>query len=205
MSDKPAPTICTHENFVAKVDVHRLSKKELGPITGYTADVTVKCAVCDLPFRFLGVRAGISFKEPSVSADALELRTPLEPAYVPEILGAPVRRERQSMSGAEPREVAKADQPHRIQLSRRKGWRMPENTVKVDRSTKFGNPYQAGEDGDGDRERLVRLFYAHLTSTAPGHAFADQARRELRGKNLACWCPLDGPCHADVLLEIANS
>ncbi len=82
---------------------------------------------------------------------------------------------------------------------------MPENTVKVDRSTKFGNPYQAGEDGDGDRERLVRLFYAHLTSTAPGHAFADQARRELRGKNLACWCPLDGPCHADVLLEIANS
>ena len=27
---------------------------------------------------------------------------------------------------------------------------------------------------------------------------------ELRGKNLACWCPLDQPCHADVLLEIAN-
>ncbi|KMS57958.1 hypothetical protein V473_07255 [Sphingobium cupriresistens LL01] len=27
----------------------------------------------------------------------------------------------------------------------------------------------------------------------------------LRGKNLACWCPLDQPCHADVLLEIANA
>jgi hypothetical protein len=27
---------------------------------------------------------------------------------------------------------------------------------------------------------------------------------DLRGKNLACWCPLDQPCHADVLLEIAN-
>lgn len=26
----------------------------------------------------------------------------------------------------------------------------------------------------------------------------------LRGKNLACWCPLDQPCHADVLLELAN-
>ena len=27
---------------------------------------------------------------------------------------------------------------------------------------------------------------------------------ELRGHDLACWCPLDGPCHADVLLELAN-
>jgi hypothetical protein len=27
---------------------------------------------------------------------------------------------------------------------------------------------------------------------------------ELRGKNLACWCPLDQPCHAEVLLELAN-
>jgi hypothetical protein len=26
----------------------------------------------------------------------------------------------------------------------------------------------------------------------------------LRGKDLACWCPLDQPCHADVLLELAN-
>jgi hypothetical protein len=26
----------------------------------------------------------------------------------------------------------------------------------------------------------------------------------LRGKNLACWCPLDQPCHADVLLDLAN-
>ena len=27
---------------------------------------------------------------------------------------------------------------------------------------------------------------------------------ELRGKDLACWCPLDQPCHADVLLEMLN-
>ena len=33
---------------------------------------------------------------------------------------------------------------------------------------------------------------------------ADEYRAELAGKNLACWCPLDQPCHADVLLEIAN-
>jgi len=29
-------------------------------------------------------------------------------------------------------------------------------------------------------------------------------QRELRGKDLACWCPLDQPCHADILLEVAN-
>jgi Domain of unknown function (DUF4326) len=31
------------------------------------------------------------------------------------------------------------------------------------------------------------------------------ARVHLRGKNLACWCRLDRPCHADVLLELANA
>lgn len=33
---------------------------------------------------------------------------------------------------------------------------------------------------------------------------ADRIRNELAGFDLACWCPLDQPCHADVLLEIAN-
>jgi len=28
---------------------------------------------------------------------------------------------------------------------------------------------------------------------------------QLRGKNLACWCDDKGPCHADVLLELANA
>lgn len=28
--------------------------------------------------------------------------------------------------------------------------------------------------------------------------------QELRGHDLCCWCPLDQPCHADVLLELAN-
>jgi hypothetical protein len=32
----------------------------------------------------------------------------------------------------------------------------------------------------------------------------DEARRELGGRDLVCWCPIDQPCHADVLLEIAN-
>ena len=95
--------------------------------------------------------------------------------------------------------------PQRIQLSRRRGWRIPENTLKVDRSTPFGNPYQAGKDGEGKRDYLVELFYRYVTSTSPGAALAERARSELRGKNLACWCSLDGPCHANVLLEIANA
>ncbi|ETX26587.1 DUF4326 domain-containing protein [Roseivivax isoporae] len=35
-------------------------------------------------------------------------------------------------------------------------------------------------------------------------SYSAEIIRELRGKDLACWCPLDQPCHADVLLEIAN-
>lgn len=38
----------------------------------------------------------------------------------------------------------------------------------------------------------------------PEHKNIKTIRTELRGKNLACWCALDQPCHADVLLEIAN-
>jgi len=32
----------------------------------------------------------------------------------------------------------------------------------------------------------------------------DDVRRELAGRDLCCWCPLDEPCHADVLLDVAN-
>ncbi len=36
-----------------------------------------------------------------------------------------------------------------------------------------------------------------------GHP-VEAIRSELRGRDLCCWCPLDQPCHADVLLELAN-
>ena len=93
--------------------------------------------------------------------------------------------------------------PHRVQLSRKKGWRMPPNTVKVDRTTKWGNPYQASSDGDGNPAYLVHLFCGYMARSEQAQ-LRDEARRDLRGKNLACWCPLDQPCHADVLLELAN-
>jgi hypothetical protein len=84
--------------------------------------------------------------------------------------------------------------PVRIQLRRTKGWRMPPNTVKVDRSTKWGNPYKV--PAPGCEAEIVALFRRYTAPTLP--------IEDLRGKNLACWCPLDQPCHADVLLEMAN-
>ena len=116
--------------------------------------------------------------------------------------------------------------PIRVQLSRTKGWKMPPNTVKVDRTTKWGNPFK-GEVGasTGARETLVDEFHTWLTMPTSERdgmligpngcaaflhvPYSDRTRitsalSELRGKNLACWCPLGQPCHADVLLELAN-
>lgn len=106
----------------------------------------------------------------------------------------------------------RADRPHRVQLSRKKGWRMPENTVSVARPGRWGNPFPVAKMGPylrwaTDAAAAVALFEEmvntpHLRAGCyPDHA---TMRRELAGKNLACWCPLDKPCHADVLLELAN-
>lgn len=103
--------------------------------------------------------------------------------------------------------------PHRIKLSRAKGWRMPPDAIKVDRSTRWGNPFVVGKHGT--REHCVHLFEYLLggyicvstDNTAAQEAYRAMAARDrnlLRGKNLACWCPLDKPCHADVLLRLAN-
>jgi len=136
--------------------------------------------------------------------------------------------------------------PVRIQLSRRKGWRMPADTVKVDRSTRWGNPFDFRKseycwaalsfgcraDPAGRQEASVRAFRdwidpphgrqtlsmkeqpkmvgpggtmklgpAVKAGKAPSRA---EIREALRGKNLGCWCKPGTPCHADVLLEVAN-
>ena len=94
-------------------------------------------------------------------------------------------------------------EPVRIQLSRRKGWRIPENTVKVDRSTRWGNTFTVQECGS--IERAVNLFDHDLNKAACFHPSAYAAYiAPLVGKNLACWCKLDAPCHADVLMEHAR-
>lgn len=105
--------------------------------------------------------------------------------------------------------------PQRIQLSRQKGWRMPENTVKVDRTTKWGNPFVPGKPAPfgptkGEIVQDKRHAFVLYRSMAPLlPSIVDQAKSELRGKNLACWCghpyPYEDACHAAVLLELANA
>lgn len=117
--------------------------------------------------------------------------------------------------------------PQRIQLSRRKGWRKPEGAVVVARPTRWGNPFALDIWGRAKSVELFRntargiwnpstlktvhdgdLQFAYQQHTGwlkhlGGHPL-ELARSELAGRDLACWCPLDQPCHADVLLDLAN-
>ena len=79
---------------------------------------------------------------------------------------------------------------------------MPPNTVKVDRATRWGNPYIC--KGPQDRLRATTLFSAYCDDPDQSE-FVAAVRSELRGKDLACWCPLTEACHGDILLQIANS
>lgn len=111
--------------------------------------------------------------------------------------------------------------PQRIQRKRTKGWRLPENTVCVNRPSEFGNPFTVNPKLAAAREarknssqwthdechackdnaEAVRMFRYSVERDA---AYCQRAQNLLRGKNLACFCALDKPCHVDVLLEIAN-
>lgn len=86
--------------------------------------------------------------------------------------------------------------PERIQRKRAAGWRMPENTVCVSRPSKWGNPF-VGPDAAVTFQRWLQ----GSTTTAEKYL---AGIGELRGKNLACWCPVGASCHADTLLELAN-
>lgn len=99
----------------------------------------------------------------------------------------------------------------RIQLSRRKGWRKPPGAVVVSRPSKWGNPWTVtGYGQDGAVERF-RAYLDARRRAAPGWADVvgypsdEEIGAELGGRGLACWCPLDQPCHADVLLEVAGA
>lgn len=91
--------------------------------------------------------------------------------------------------------------PERVQLSRRRGYRKPDGAVVVSRPSKWGNPYSIEQWG---REYAVHGFRTALEEGRLVRITIDDVRRELAGKDLACWCPLDVACHADVLLAIAN-
>lgn len=120
----------------------------------------------------------------------------------------------------------------RIQRRRTAGWRMPDGALYVGRPSRWGNPFVIEAVGDrwqvidsGNRSGAlaeepqffpdkyyaavfaVRFFELH-TGPMGLYEFSDDdlrlLREQLAGRDLACWCPPDRPCHADVLLEIAN-
>ena len=125
--------------------------------------------------------------------------------------------------------------PNRIQLRRTHGWRKPAGTIVVARPTRWGNPfriddladliehYEISHNGDapprgalrGQAQRMAVSWFADMVTTriprqvwpkaAHHYPSTDEIIAALTGHDLACWCPLDQPCHADVLLELANS
>jgi len=114
------------------------------------------------------------------------------------------------------------DEPHRVQLSRAKGWKLPENTVSVARGPGriFGNPFTVKDAIEIAQVRpakaqafVVECFDRWLRGdrsnwlgpeSDAAAALILERMPELRGKNLACWCKPGTPCHADVLLEIVK-
>lgn len=118
--------------------------------------------------------------------------------------------------------------PARVQRRRVKGWKAPAGAVYVGRGSKWGNPfsitpvdrhgcYPWGYRVNGDPS-VASAGHIYSTEALAAERAAHLYRREivhlvrignrdlsvLAGKDLMCWCPLDQPCHADVLLELAN-
>jgi hypothetical protein len=85
---------------------------------------------------------------------------------------------------------------------------MPENTVSVTRPGKFGNPYKIGQWSvwlGKTCETVDDCLLSFRKKVMASAAFQRIIKRELAGKDVACWCKPGAPCHADILLEIANS
>ena len=118
--------------------------------------------------------------------------------------------------------------PQRIRLRRTKGWTLGTNARSVARPGYYGNPYRIGDvyllgdalpfpmptartwEGETGTPGLVAVQCVDASTAVAWYrlwaplALEPRALGLIRGKDLACWCPLDQPCHADVLLEIAN-
>lgn len=93
----------------------------------------------------------------------------------------------------------------RIQQRRVKGWRKPNpEAMSVSRSGPFGNPFRADAATVEAHAAAVAAYREWITAPAQADLLA-RARRELRGRDLMCFCAPHLPCHADVLLELVNA
>jgi hypothetical protein len=100
----------------------------------------------------------------------------------------------------------------RVLLSRKRGAKLPANTIVVARPSRWGNPFVIGaplrpgtDSKPLTRAEAVAAFRSWLALDPEGMQLAADAKVELRGKNVACWCRLDELCHGDVWLEVANA
>lgn len=89
--------------------------------------------------------------------------------------------------------------PVRIQRSRKHKQQSPNGLpiVYVGRPTKWGNPYKVGYKGLSVSD-CINLYSIYAKKIPLAEL------EKLKGKNLSCWCKIGEPCHADVLLELAN-
>lgn len=100
--------------------------------------------------------------------------------------------------------------PKRIQRKRTRGWRMPEGAVYVGRPTKWGNPLDVNDAVGRTRDKVLGFYREYITKAIRAYnpncdpQYRGLNIEELRGKDLACWCPLGKPCHADILIELSN-
>lgn len=96
--------------------------------------------------------------------------------------------------------------PKRIQRKRTKGWRKPLESIIVDRTSRWGNRFKVGDIVNGvyvkDNAGAKELYRRDLMML--DNRTKTELLRPLKGKNLVCFCALDQPCHADVLIELAN-
>lgn len=107
----------------------------------------------------------------------------------------------------------------RVQLSRAKGWRKPENAVNIARPGRYGNPFRIGVPTPLHWRQGEETLRGEITAENAAEAVAyyrDWMNRAvevdavpirpylpgLYGHDLACWCKPDQPCHADVILEM---
>lgn len=81
---------CKHMNFTVLTRVNRLTDMSGDTVRDFAMDIRVECADCGLPFRFRGLPFGFDRSQPTLSVDSQELRVPIEPAHVTEILGQPL-------------------------------------------------------------------------------------------------------------------
>lgn len=113
--------------------------------------------------------------------------------------------------------------PKRIQLRRTKGWRKPDGSIVVSRPSRWGNPFTVAScietgfaDNETDARRVcVEAFRSWLIEGPSSPWWFDAGKERfvamrtdlpaLIDHDLACWCPLAQPCHADILLNLANS